>query len=102
LAIAALRKATALTAFSSGFIWGEGDAGSIVDHDTGELPAGAFAARSSIALTGAVAGDRAADTADPAEFLDVEVDHLDGTGALIAPYGLGRVEIPHPAQASAA
>jgi hypothetical protein len=39
-----------------------------------ELPADAFATRSSIALTSAVAGDSVADAVDAAEFLDVEVD----------------------------
>jgi len=77
----------------------EGDAGSVVDGDMGELPTEPFAARSSTALTGAVAGDPVADAVDAAEFLDVEVDHLAGIGALITPHGFDGIEISHPAQA---
>jgi hypothetical protein len=44
----------------------EGDAGSVVDRDVGELPADAFAARSPIALAGAVAGDPVTDAVDAA------------------------------------
>src|SRR5271163_1178104 len=61
----------------------EGDAGGVVDRDMGELPSEAFAARSSIALTGPVAGDSVADAVDAAEFFDVEVDHLAGIGAFV-------------------
>src|SRR5271170_5087660 len=67
----------------------------------GELPSEAFAARSSIALTGPVAGDSVADAVDAAEFFDVEVDHLAGIGAFVAPDWFYGVEIPHSAKAGA-
>src|ERR1700692_4097164 len=54
---------------------GEGDAGVVVDGDMDELPAEPFAPCPPVALPSAVAGDAMTDSIDPAELLDVEVDH---------------------------
>src|SRR6185295_14549744 len=63
---------------------GEGDARVVVDGDMDELPAEPFAARSPIALPSAIAGDAVANAIDPAELLDIEVDHLARMLALVA------------------
>ena len=89
--MAALRKAIALFAFSSGMVVGEGDARGVVDADIDELPAGAFTSGPCVALPAAVAGDAVADLAEAAELLDVDVDELAGVLAFVAPHRLGRL-----------
>jgi len=71
--MAVLRKATALSFFSSGRIWEK-------------------AIAAGVALSGSVAGDAMAGAGEASEFLDVDMDHLAGSFALVAPDGLGRLE----------
>jgi hypothetical protein len=66
----------------------EGDAGSVVDADMDELPAGA----AGLALL-RIAGDAMADLAEAAKLLDVDMDHLAGVLALVAPDRLGRLDV---------
>src|SRR5215212_2240740 len=56
------------------------------------LPSQPLATPPRVALAAAIAGDAVADAVDPAELLDVDVDHLAGMGTLIAPDRLGRFE----------
>ena len=72
----------------------EGDAGGVVDADMDELPAAA--ARAGIA--GTFAGNAMTDALETAELLDVDVDHLAGMLALVAPDRFGRFDIPQPRQ----
>ena len=60
----------------------------IVDRHMDELPADAAA----VALPFAVAGDAMADPVEAAELLDVDVDHLAGPCALVAPYRRRRLD----------
>lgn len=57
----------------------------VVDRDVQELPADAGA----VALAGAVTCDAMADTVEPAELLDVVVDHLAGLFPLVAAHRPG-------------
>ena len=81
---------------------GEGHARSVVNADVDELPAEPFAARPSVALTPAVAGDAVSDLLEAAELLDVEMDHLAGMGALVTAHRLGRLERFQRVEAQAA
>jgi hypothetical protein len=65
---------------------GEGDARVVVDGAMDELLTKPLATRASIALASAITGDAVTDTIDPAKLLDVEVDHLARTPALVATY----------------
>jgi hypothetical protein len=47
------------------------------------------------------AGDAVADRVEPAELLDVDVDHLAGTVAFVSPGRLGRLECRQPVEAQA-
>ena len=71
---------------------GEGEARGVIDADVDELPAEPFAARPSVALTPAMACDAMSDLLEAAEFLDVEVDHLAGMGALVPADRLSRLQ----------
>lgn len=71
----------------------EGEAGSVVDADMDELPAGA----AGLALL-RIAGDAMADLAEAAKLLDIDVDHLAGVLALVAPDRFGRLDILEPRQ----
>src|SRR5438034_7227260 len=71
----------------------EGDAGSVVDADMDELPAGA----AGLALL-RITGDAMADLAEAAELLDVDVDHLAGVLAFVAPDRFGRLDVAQPRQ----
>ena len=82
-----MRKATALSFFSSGRICEKAIARGVVDADVDELPAGA--ARAALP---AIAGDAVADALEAAELLDVDVDQLAGLLALVAAHRLGRLE----------
>ncbi len=59
-----------------------------------ELPPAAPA----VALAFAVAGDAMANTFKTSEFLDIDMDKFAGMLALIAPDGLGRIEVFYPVQ----
>src|SRR5690606_13646340 len=72
----------------------EGDARMIVDGDVDELPADA----SAIGLAGAITGDAVTDPLKSSELLDIDMDHLAGTIAFVAPDGLGRFEGPQTRQ----
>jgi hypothetical protein len=79
-----------------------GQAGGVVDADVDPLPAGHAPAvtTTTLELAPAVAGDpmpRPLD-ADPAQFLDVDVDQLAGSGALVAADRLRRLEAREPAE----
>src|ERR1019366_538053 len=77
----------------------EGDARGVVDADVDELPSGAPAPLAGRApLAGPIAGDAVADLLEAAELLDVDVDQLAGGLALIAHHGLGRLQVPDPAE----
>jgi hypothetical protein len=56
-----------------------------------ELPAGA----ARLALL-AIAGDAVANTVEPAELLDVDVDHLAGMGTFVALDRIGWLEVLEP------
>src|SRR5262249_54082499 len=71
---------------------GEGDARVVVDGDMDELPAEPFAPCSPIALPSAIAGDAVADAIDPAELLDVDVDHLARVLRLVAARRFARLQ----------
>src|SRR5947209_19206095 len=71
---------------------GEGDARVVVDGHMDELPAESFAARSPIALPSAIAGDAVANAIDPAEPLNIEVDHLARMLTLVAAHRLARLQ----------
>src|SRR5882724_4330022 len=77
---------------------GEGDARVVVDSNMDELPAEPFAPRSPIALPSTVAGDAVANAIDPAELLDVDVDHLARMLALIAARWLARLQRSDPVE----
>jgi hypothetical protein len=53
-------------------------------------------------LAGAVGGDAMSDFVEAAEFLDVEMDHLAGMGALVTAHRLGRLERLQGVEAQAA
>jgi hypothetical protein len=85
---------------------GEGDARVIVDGDMDKLPAEPFAPCSPIALSSAIAGDAVANAIDPAELLDVDVDHLARMLALVAASRFARLQCtdlvePEPPQDTA-
>ena len=84
-----MRKANGTIGLLVGQDLGEGDAGVIVDADVDELPADAAA----VALAGAIAGDAVADLVETTELFDIDVDHLAGSGALIAAHRLGRLQV---------
>ena len=87
----------ALSFFSSGRIWLKAmrEASSMQTWTNSQpLPR--------LALAGALAGDAVADPLEAAELLDVDVDQFAGRLALVADHRLGRLQIPHPAQAQRA
>jgi hypothetical protein len=70
-----------------------------VDADVHVLPADAAAAVSRAALVSPIAGDAMASAAaDPVELLDVDVNELAWTLALVAIRRLGRLEPRQPAE----
>src|SRR5947209_1773387 len=85
---------------------GEGDARVVIDGDMDKLPAEPFAPGTSIALPSALTGDAMADAVDPAELLDVDVDHLTRMLALVAARRFARLQCtdlvePEPPQDAA-
>jgi hypothetical protein len=80
--------------FFAGHDHGEGDARGVVDAHMHELPSDAPA----VALAFAAAGDAMANTFKSSEFLDIDMDKFAGMLALIAPDGLGRIEVLYPVQ----
>lgn len=74
----------------------EGDARGVVNADMDELPAGA----ARLALLW-IAGDAVPDLAEATELLDVDVDHLAGVLALVAPDRFGRLDVLQPRQPGA-
>src|SRR6187399_2708950 len=77
---------------------GEGDARVVVDGDMDELPAEPFATCAPTALPSAVASDAMFDPIDPAELLDVDVDHLTRMLAFVAPHRFARLQRRDPVE----
>jgi hypothetical protein len=83
-----LQKASGAALLLVGHDFSEGDARVVVDGDMDELPTEALPSRSAITLPPSIAGDAMADTIDPAELFDVDVDHLTRLVALVASHRL--------------
>src|SRR4051794_23516469 len=98
--MAALRKAIALFALSSGMTMVKAmREASSMQTWTNSQPAPSPLA--GFALPCAVAGDAVPDPMEAAELLDVDVDELAGVLAFVAPHRLGQLGLPEAAQAGA-